>query len=102
MFALSISLNIGIKRRLPATFPLVAALSFIWQTGVKAFAIVVTYYRQWTKKDQLPDCDACLLYMTGTVMLCGKVFFWAYVMGQSMQEYVFDRAQDRRPRSTIY
>ncbi|PVI02236.1 hypothetical protein DM02DRAFT_653703 [Periconia macrospinosa] len=102
MFSPNLSLNIGIKRRHPAVFALVAAAGFLLQAGVLAFAAVVTYYLKWTKEGRLPDPYACPLVIIGTVLLCGGVFLCAYVVGQSTQEQVYDRAQDGRHRSTIY
>ncbi|KAJ2902236.1 Hemopexin/matrixin conserved site [Zalerion maritima] len=90
-FAPNLSLNVGIKRKSPAVFWAVAMVGLILQAGVLVFAAIVTYYLQWEIGGSSPEPYACPLTIIGTVLVCGGIFFCAFLVGQSTKEQVFRR-----------
>ncbi|KAL7907876.1 hypothetical protein GGI35DRAFT_70455 [Trichoderma velutinum] len=96
VFAPNLSLNVGIKRKPPAVFWVVAMAGMALQLGVLGFAVVVTYYLRWEKDGSRPESYACPLVIAGTLLLCGGIFLCAFLVGQSTNERVFRRTQDDR------
>lgn len=93
IFAPNLSLNIGIKRQSTVVSWAVAVSGTILQTGVLAFAIVVTYCLQWQKDGKSPDSYACPMAIVGTLVEWGGMFLCAYLVGQTSRKQVFHRNQ---------
>ncbi|KAH3055681.1 hypothetical protein KXW16_006644, partial [Aspergillus fumigatus] len=90
-FAPNLSLNVGIKRRPRSIFVAVAVAGVALQTGVLAFAIIVSYHLRWDKDGSTPDPYACPLTIIGTVLVCGGIYFCAYLIGESTSERKYRR-----------
>lgn len=112
-FAPNLSLNVGIKRNPKILFWAVAIAGAVLQAGVMIFAAAVTYYLRWETEGSEADGYACPLAITGTALVCGGIFYCAYLVGSSTKERVFRRmpndskgmppkGESRSTQSSIY
>jgi ankyrin repeat protein len=88
-FSPNLSLNIGIKKQHNYVFWGVAFGGLILQGTVLVFAATVTYYLKWGKNGGRPESYACPLVIIGTLLVCGGMFFCAFLVGQSTEEEVW-------------
>ncbi|OQD85849.1 hypothetical protein PENANT_c009G03204 [Penicillium antarcticum] len=102
VFSPNLSLNIGIKKQPDAVFKAIAVGGLILQSAVLVFAGVVTYYLRWEKNGSRPEAYACPLLIIGTVLVCGGMFYCAFLVGQSTDEDVWLRRKDKADNSSMY
>ncbi|KAJ5213562.1 hypothetical protein N7449_000731 [Penicillium cf. viridicatum] len=101
-FAPNLSLNIGIKKQSTAVSLTIALVGLLLQVGVLIFAGVVTYYLKWDKDGSPPESYACPLVITGTVLVCGGMFYCAFPVGQSTKEDVWYREENHTTNPSMY
>jgi ankyrin repeat protein len=102
VFSPNLSLNIGIKKQPNAVFNAIALGGLILQSAVLVFAGVVTYYLRWEKNGSRPESYACPLLVIGTVLVCGGMFYCAFLVGQSTDEDVWLRQKNDTDNSSMY
>ncbi|RDW68803.1 ankyrin repeat domain-containing protein [Aspergillus mulundensis] len=88
-FSPNLSLNIGIKKRHPAVFWIVATAGLVLQCGVLVFASIATYYLRWGTNDSPTEPYACPLVIIGTLLVSGGMFICAFLVGESTDEEVW-------------
>ncbi|KAK5993521.1 hypothetical protein PT974_06953 [Cladobotryum mycophilum] len=89
----NLSLNIGIKHQPRWVFFLIAILGFILQAGIIALAGTGVWIFGWNlnsgnsaSRDYAP-----IMFITGTVLMCGGTWFCAYLIGETTRERYFQR-----------
>ncbi|KAK2772625.1 ankyrin repeat domain-containing protein 28 [Colletotrichum kahawae] len=107
----NLSFNIGIKKPPEYIHWLAAAIAFLAQVSVLVFGGLITSWA-WKKEQTIPPAWAFPLMSLGTILLCGGMFYCAFLVENSTKERVFRKANndDREagnqdnswPTSTIY
>ncbi|KAF6807956.1 ankyrin repeat domain-containing protein 28, partial [Colletotrichum plurivorum] len=109
----NLSFNIGIRKRPVWVQWLAAAIAFLAQVSVLVFGGLVTSWG-WKKEEDIPPAWAFPLMSLGTVLLCGGMFYCAFLVEKSTKERVFRKANNKNnkgkeesqnsssPPSTIY
>ncbi|KAJ5455310.1 hypothetical protein N7475_010431 [Penicillium sp. IBT 31633x] len=101
-FAPNLSLNIGIKKQSKHVFFAIALLGLCLQVGVLVFAGFATFYLKWGNDDKPPESYACPLMIVGTILVCGGMFYCAFLIGQSTEEDVWRRQDIVTDKSSMY
>ncbi|KZL76962.1 ankyrin repeat domain-containing protein 28 [Colletotrichum tofieldiae] len=87
----NLSFNIGIRKP-PGYKPwLAAAIAFLAQASVLVFGGLVTTWG-WKKEQDIPPAWAFPLMSLGTVLLCGGMFYCAFLVENSTKERVFRKS----------
>ncbi|KAK2771388.1 ankyrin repeat domain-containing protein 28 [Colletotrichum kahawae] len=106
----NLSFNIGIRKPPEYFHWLAAAIAFLAQVSVLVFGGLVTSWA-WKKEEAIPPAWAFPLMSLGTILLCGGMFYCAFLVENSTKERVFrktnndDKEGNQRtssPTSTIY
>ncbi|CAI0649051.1 unnamed protein product [Colletotrichum noveboracense] len=106
----NLSFNIGIRKPPEYFHWLAAAIAFLAQVSVLVFGGLVTSWA-WKKEEAIPPAWACPLMSLGTILLCGGMFYCAFLVENSTKERVFRKANNddkegnqntSSPTSTIY
>ncbi|KAK6725213.1 hypothetical protein SNK04_004017 [Fusarium graminearum] len=90
----NLSLNVGIKRRPRWVFVSIAILGFLLQGGVLALAGVGVWMLGWNLGGSGSSAStnyAPIMFITGTVVMCGGMFWCAALIGQTTQEVSYAR-----------
>ncbi|KAL2148633.1 hypothetical protein VTH82DRAFT_2187 [Thermothelomyces myriococcoides] len=93
----NLSLNVGIVKRPKWVFFTVALVGFILQAGVLVLAGTGVWILGWNLNQGAPASRlyAPIMYIVGTVLMCGGMWGCAALIGQSTDEIYFRR----NPRS---
>ncbi|KAK2002120.1 hypothetical protein LX36DRAFT_652618 [Colletotrichum falcatum] len=86
----NLSFNIGIRRSSEYAPWLAAAATFLAQASVLVLGGLITSWG-WRKEQELPPKWAFPLMSLGTALLCGGMFFCAFLVENSTKERVFHR-----------
>ncbi|KAK2016917.1 hypothetical protein LZ32DRAFT_523896, partial [Colletotrichum eremochloae] len=106
----NLSFNIGIRRPSKYVPLLAAAATFLAQASVLVLGGLVTSWG-WKKEEEVPPAWAFPLMSLGIVLLCGGMFFCAFLVENSTKERVFHRKncdegtenrKSKLPKSSIY
>lgn len=90
----NISLNAGIIKRPRWVFVAIAVIGLILQAGLLALAGVGVWVLHWNLDeggDSLSRDYAPVMFITGTVLMCGGMWSCAFLIGQTTREYCFRR-----------
>ncbi|KAF0644307.1 hypothetical protein FPSE5266_03430 [Fusarium pseudograminearum] len=99
----NLSLNVGIKRRPRWVFVAIALLGFILQGGVLTLAGVGVWMLGWNLSDSGSSASknyAPIMFITGTIVMCGGMFSCAALIGQTTREVRYSR-EPGTPRSRL-
>ncbi|KAF5519285.1 Ankyrin repeat and SAM domain-containing protein 3 [Colletotrichum aenigma] len=98
----NLSHNVSIKRLDDWWFRLVGVIGFVLQVGVLVYAAAATYYLRLEQDGEQPSSYACPMVIVGTILVCGGVFFCAVLVGESIEEEIYQRRQALSERSSLY
>jgi ankyrin repeat protein len=96
----NLSLNVGIVKRPPWVFVIVAAVGLVLQAGVLALAGVGVWILQWNLNEAKTSASrdyAPVMFIVGTVLMCGGMWSCAALIGQTTYETRYRRT---RPTSS--
>ncbi|KAG8677677.1 hypothetical protein FPOAC2_03809 [Fusarium poae] len=99
----NLSLNVGIKRRPKWVFVVIAILGCLLQGGVVALAGVGVWIFGWNLSDSGSSAStnyAPIMFITGTVVMCGGMFWCAALIGQTTKEVRYSR-KSGKPQSRL-
>ena len=99
----NLSLNVGIVKRSKWVFLLIAIVGVILQTGVVALAGVGVWILGWnlneggnpSSRDYAP-----IMFITGTILMCGGMWSCACLIGQTTKEVCFRRKSRHLEKET--
>ncbi|KAH8683646.1 hypothetical protein BGZ61DRAFT_288283, partial [Ilyonectria robusta] len=90
----NLSLNIGIVKRPPWVFMVIAATGIILQVSVLVMAGVGVWVLNWTpdeQQDASPGNSAAIMFIAGTCFMCLGMGFCAALIGQTTHERLLKR-----------
>ncbi|CAG1989694.1 unnamed protein product [Fusarium graminearum] len=99
----NLSLNVGIRSRPDWVFVLIAILGCLLQGGVVALAGVGVWILGWNLSDSRSSDStnyAPIMFITGTIVMCGGMFWCAALIGQTTHEIRYSR-KSGTPRSRL-
>lgn len=98
----NLSLNVGIRKRSKWVFRFISALGFLLQAGVLALAGVGVWVLEWNlSQSGSPSTNyAPIMFITGTVVMCGGMWSCAALIGQTTKEVRYCRKKGT-PRSRL-
>lgn len=97
------SLNVGIRKPSKWVFRFIAALGFLLQAGVLALAGVGVWVLEWNLSQSGSPAStnyAPIMFITGTVVMCGGMWSCAALIGQTTKEVRYCRKKGT-PRSRL-
>ncbi|KAJ4176915.1 hypothetical protein NW767_015279 [Fusarium falciforme] len=100
----NLSLNVGIKKWPRWVFFAVAAMGLVLQAGVLALAGVGVWILHWNLIDAGTPASrdyAPIMFITGTVLLCGGMWSCAALIGQTTRELRYRRDRESAQRSHL-
>ncbi|KAK4251296.1 hypothetical protein C7999DRAFT_28026 [Corynascus novoguineensis] len=99
----NLSLNVGIVKRSKWVFVVVAVVGFILQAGVLVLASTGVWILGWNlnQGDTASGHYAPIMYIVGTVLMCGGMWSCAALIGQTTHERYYERI-DHPTRQTTH
>ncbi|KAL2137659.1 hypothetical protein VTI28DRAFT_8621 [Corynascus sepedonium] len=98
----NLSLNVGIVKRSKWVFVAVAVVGFILQAGVLVLAATGVWILGWNlnQVDSASGHYAPIMYIVGTILMCGGMWSCAFLIGQTTHERYYERIQQSPPLAT--
>ncbi|KAL2158708.1 hypothetical protein VTH06DRAFT_4190 [Thermothelomyces fergusii] len=98
----NLSLNVGIVKRPRWVFLAVAAVGFVLQAGVLVMAGTGVWILGWNLQQagSASRLYAPVMYIVGTILMCGGMWSCAALIGQSTHELYFERISRSRVPET--
>ena len=101
----NLSLNVGIKRRSTCVFSAIAIIGLVLQAGVVAQAGISVWILGWNPnnaKTLAARNYALVMFITGTVLMCGGMWSCAALIGETTKEQRFTRKREDASKSHLY
>ncbi|KAH7136361.1 hypothetical protein EDB81DRAFT_725201, partial [Dactylonectria macrodidyma] len=100
----NLSLNVGIKKQPDWVFSTVAVVGFVLQAGVLALAGVGVWILRWNINNAETPASrnyAPVMFIAGTVLMCGGMWSCAALIGQTTHELRYKREPEFADRSRL-